>query len=284
MGVQMQKNWEQMLVSVVIPTYNSARFLGVCLESLKNQSWKELEVIVVDDGSTDGTLEIAEKYECIVINNPTRGRAEAKNEGIKHSVGDFFFFIDSDMELTRNAISKCVQLARETPSIGGVVVPERSVGKSFWVRVRDFERSFYSESVIESARFFPAKLAKEVGGFEERLVFFEESTLPYKIQRKGHCTFLRTNPMVLHHEEDFSLMTWLRKKFYYGKTIHLYRERYGDFLGVQISIPFRLGLFMNDRRRFLSKPKLALGLILLKSLEYFATNAGQVHSKIVFTS
>jgi hypothetical protein len=188
------------------------------------------------------------------------------------------------MELTRNAISKCAQLARETPSIGGVVVPERSIGQSFWVRVRDFEKSFYSGSIIESARFFPAKLAKEVGGFEEGVVFFEESTLPCKIQKKGHCLFLRTTPMVLHHEEDFSLITWLRKKFYYGKTIHLYRERYGDSLRVQISIRFRLGLFMNDRRRFFSRPKLALGIILLKSLEYFATNAGQVHSKIVFSS
>jgi glycosyltransferase involved in cell wall biosynthesis len=280
----MQKNWEQMLVSVVIPTYNSARFLGICLESLKNQSWKKLEVIVVDDGSTDGTIETAQKYGCTIISNPTSGRAEAKNEGIRHSIGEFFFFIDSDMELTINAVSKCVQLARENPSIGGVVVPERSVGKNFWARVRDFERSFYSGSVIESARFFPAKIAKEVGGFEEGLIFFEESTLPHKIQGKGHCVFLRTDPMILHHEEDFSLMQWLMKKFYYGKTIHLYRERYGDSLGMQISIRFRLGLFMDDRRRFLSRPKLAFGILLLKSLEYFAANAGQVHSKIVSTS
>jgi len=276
----MQKSWEQMLVSVVIPTYNSARFLGVCLESLKNQSWKEVEVIVVDDGSTDGTLEIAEKYGCIVISNPKRGRAEAKNEGIRNSVGEFLFFIDSDMELVCNAIKICVLLARKTPSIGGVIVPERSVGKSFWVRVRDFERSFYFESIIESARFFPSKIVKEVGGFEEGLVFFEESTLPYKIQRKGCYRFLRTDPLIFHHEEDFSLGAWLRKKFYYGETIRQYEDKYGDYSKVQTSVRFRLGLFMREWKRFVSNPKLAMGLVFLKSLEYLAATTGQVTSKI----
>jgi glycosyltransferase involved in cell wall biosynthesis len=275
----MHKNCEQMFVSIIIPTYNSARFLGLCLESLKNQSWKKLEVIVVDDGSTDGTLKIAEKYGSIIISNPKRGRAEAKNEGIRHSVGGFFFFIDSDMELTRNAISKCIQLALETPSFGGVVVPERSIGQSYWVRVRDFERSFYADSVIESARFFPANLAKEVGGFEEGLVFFEESTLPFKIQRSGQYVFPRTNPMVLHHEEDFSLGTWLRKKFYYGKTIHSYGNKYGEYSKTQISIRFRLSLFARERRRFLGSPKLAFGLLLLKSLEYIAASSGQTFSR-----
>lgn len=271
---------EQPLVSVIIPTYNSARFLAVCLESLKSQSWKEVEIIVVDDGSTDSTLEIAEKYGCIVVNNSKRGRAEAKNAGIRSSVGEYLFFVDSDMELGLNVINECIQLARRTPSIGGVVVSERSVGKSFWVRVRDFERSFYSGSIIESARFFPTVLAKEVGGFEEGLVFFEESTLPYKIQRMNHRTFLRTTSVILHREDDFSLAMWLRKKFYYGESIHLYRVKYGDYSKVQISVRFRFSLFLKDWRRFMGRPKLALGLMLLKSLEYFAAASGQFHSKL----
>jgi glycosyltransferase involved in cell wall biosynthesis len=275
----MQKSWEQMLVSVIIPTYNSARFLGVCLESLKNQSWKEVEVIVVDDGSTDGTLAIAEKYECIVVSNPKKGRAEAKNEGIRHSAGEYFFFIDSDMELSYNTINKCVRLASQGSSVGGVVVPERSVGESFWVRVRDFERSFYSESIIESARFFPAWLVREVGGFEEGLVFFEESTLPYKIQRKGCYRFLRTDPLIFHHEEDFSLGAWLRKKFYYGETIRQYENKYGDYSKVQTSVRFRIGLFMREWKRFVGRPKLAVCLVFLKSLEYVFATIGQAVSK-----
>jgi len=276
----LKNDMEQPLVSIIIPTFNSGRFLAKCLESLERQAWKNLEVVVVDDGSTDFTLEIAEKYKCKVIRNPEKGRAEAKNEGIRHSLGEYLLFVDSDMELTCNVIGECVELANEYPHIGGIVIPERSVGSSFWVKVRDFERSFYSGSVVESARFFPAKLAKEVGGFEEGLIFFEESTLPYRIQREKGSIFPRIKSVILHHEEDFSLTTWLRKKFYYGKTVHLYKQKYSSYSIVQTSIWFRSGLFMKKWRRFLSRPKLALGVTLLKSLEYFATTSGLVYSKL----
>ncbi len=271
---------KQPLVSVIIPTYNSDRFLVKCLESLKNQTWKNMEVTVADDGSTDKTLEIAQKYGCHVVRNPKKGRAEAKNEGMKLSSGKYLLFIDSDMELTPNVIHECVELTINHPRIGGIVIPEYSLGDNFWVKARNFERSFYSTSVIESARFFPAKLAREAGGFEENLVFFEESTLPYKVQRGGYDVFARVKSPIFHHEEYFQLLPWLRKKSYYGKTLQTYKQMYGDYSRSQVGIPFRLGLFCKYRERFLRRPKLALGVIVLKSLEYFATTLGLVSSKL----
>jgi glycosyltransferase involved in cell wall biosynthesis len=268
------------LVSVIIPTFNSERFLEKCLTSLEDQSYKRLEMIIVDDGSNDSTVEIVRRHDYRVIRNPRRGRTEAKNEGVQRSLGEYLLFVDSDMELARNVIDECVNLAESDQRIGGIVIPERSIGNSFWVKARDFERSFYTESVVESARFFPSDLVKEVGGFEEDLVFFEESTLPYKIQRKGYNVFARVKSPIFHHEEDFSLSLWLRKKFYYGKTLQTYRRRYSDYSKVQIGIWFRLGLFAKDRRRFWSKPELALGVIVLKSLEYLATTSGLVYSKL----
>jgi glycosyltransferase involved in cell wall biosynthesis len=276
----MQEGTEQPLVSVIIPTYNSDRFLSKCLESLRRQSWKKIEVIVVDDGSTDNTLEIAGKYKCTIMRSPTRGRAEAKNEGMKRSLGEYLLFVDSDMELDSIVIGECVGQAVENQDIGGIVIPERSVGSSFWVKTRDFERGFYSGSIVESARFFPAELVREVGGFEEGLIFFEESTLPYKILRRTQRAFPRIKSVILHHEEDFSLATWLRKKFNYGKTISLYADKYGDYSMMQMSVWFRYALFLKSWRSFLSKPKLALGVTLLKSLEYFATTSGLVYSKL----
>jgi glycosyltransferase involved in cell wall biosynthesis len=277
----MQKNRPaQPLVSAIIPTYNSDRFLDKCLESLKTQTWKNLEVIVADDGSTDKTLEIAQKYRCNVARNPKKGRAEAKNEGMRLSSGEYLMFIDSDMELTSNVVSECIELANNDPNVGGIVIPELSLGSSFWVKARDFERSFYFGSIVESARFFPAKLAKEVGGFEENLVFFEESTLPYKVQRKGYNVFARVKSPIFHHEENFSLFPWLVKKFYYGKTLQTYRGKYGDYSTNQIGILFRLGLFREDRRRFWSGHELAFGVVVLKSLEYSAMALGAVYSKL----
>jgi glycosyltransferase involved in cell wall biosynthesis len=268
------------LVSVIIPTFNSERFLEKCLASLKRQAYRKLEMIVVDDGSTDRTVEIAERFECRIIKNLKGGRAEAKNEGVRDSRGEYLFFADSDMEFTSNVIAECVNLIRCDSHIGGIVVPERSVGNSFWVKVRDFERSFYAGSPVESARFFPADVVKKVGGFEENIIFYEESTLPRRIQDKGYDVLARINSVILHHEENFSLCTWLRKKFRYGKTVQMYKRRYGDYFGKQMGFAFRFGLFAGDWTRFWSRPRLAIGVIFLKSQEYLAVVLGSICSKL----
>src|SRR5690606_28940755 len=87
-----------------------------------------------------------------------------------------------------------------------------SVGDGFWIRVRDFERSFYSGSKIESARFFKKQYVKDVGGFDENYVFFEESTLPQKLEKVGMSVNARISSYIMHHEENFNLRGWLRKK------------------------------------------------------------------------
>jgi glycosyltransferase involved in cell wall biosynthesis len=277
MGIQVQNlSRIQPLVSAIIPTLNSERFLEECLSSLQAQNYRRLEVIIVDDGSRDSTVEIAQRHNCQILRNPRRGRAEAKNTGIQRAHGEYLLFVDSDMELTKNVVQECVNLAEKNRHVGGVVIPERSVGNSPWVRARDFERGFYAGTIVESARFFPTDIVKAVGGFEENLVFFEESTLPHKIQRKGHIVTARIESPILHHEEDFSLSFWLRKKFEYGKTAKAYRQAYHHYSEMQMGIWFRFGLFMKNRQQFWSRPQLAISTIVLKGLEYSATALGQV--------
>src|SRR5919202_4191279 len=129
-------------VSIVIPTINSAKTLYRCLQSIRLQSYKDIEIIVVDAHSLDGSTQIASNFNAKIY-LAAGERTAAKNFGISKSTGEFLFFVDSDMILDAGVISECVSICSYDPNIAGVIVPERSIGRSFWVRVRDFEKALY---------------------------------------------------------------------------------------------------------------------------------------------
>lgn len=92
---------EEYLISIIIPVYNAERYLENCLNSVINQTYSKLEIILVNDGSTDNSVEICEKYEkkdnrIKVFNQQNKGGAAARNFGILNSKGKFISFIDSD--------------------------------------------------------------------------------------------------------------------------------------------------------------------------------------------
>ena len=260
------------LVSAVIPTYNSEKTLEKCLKSIRDQTYGNIEIIVVDKFSKDRTVEIAKRYGARIIYDEGE-RTRAKNIGLKKAKGKYVLFVDSDMELSKEVVEECVNFIESDESIGGIIIPERSVGRSFWVKVRDFERSFYVGIEVESARFFRKDLALKVGGFDEDVVFFEESTLPQKIEKLGYNVRARIRAEILHHEENFSLLKWLQKKHYYRKTALKYIKRYEQYGSRQISPLRRFRLFLRDKR-FYSEPLLALGVLTLKSLEYASAGVG----------
>ena len=93
------------LVSVIIPCYNQARFLGEAIESVLLQSYPHFEVIVVDDGSTDNTAEIAARYsEVRTIRQTHAGPSTARNRGLQESRGSWLVFLDSDDRLLPHAL------------------------------------------------------------------------------------------------------------------------------------------------------------------------------------
>lgn len=96
-------------VSVIVPVYNTDRYLAACIESIINQTYKNLEILIIDDGSTDTSLSICMEYasrdeRIRVVQQENMGVSAARNKGLAIMTGDFFLFVDSDDELKDFAI------------------------------------------------------------------------------------------------------------------------------------------------------------------------------------
>ena len=82
--------------SIIVPVYNTEKYLKRCLDSIKSQSFKDYEVIIVNDGSTDNSSDIISKYPYKIINQENLGLSRARNNGVKEASGDYLIFLDSD--------------------------------------------------------------------------------------------------------------------------------------------------------------------------------------------
>lgn len=112
-----------MKVSLIIPTYNEALVIGECLKSLENQNYKDFEVIVVDDGSKDETIDVVsglkiKNYELKVVFAKHLGAGAARNLGVKRASGEILVFVDADMTFDSSFISDLVEPILSSKSKG----------------------------------------------------------------------------------------------------------------------------------------------------------------------
>ena len=108
-------------ISVIVPVYNTKDYLFDCLSSLKNQTYKNLEILLIDDGSTDDSLKIIQKYQKLdsrarVLKKKNGGLSSARNLGLDHANGEYIFFLDSDDYLENDAIEYLYFLIKKTNS------------------------------------------------------------------------------------------------------------------------------------------------------------------------
>jgi glycosyltransferase involved in cell wall biosynthesis len=260
-----------MKVSVIVPTRNSARTLRACLESIRAQTHPDLEVIVVDNTSTDATQQIAKRLaDRLLVAGPER--SAQRNRGAEAASGESLLFLDSDMVVGLSVVAECMALA--AAGADAIVVPEESFGEGFWARCKALERSCYVEdSSIEAARFFTRDLFERIGGYDETLVGTEDWDLQERVNQAS-VRVERTEAWISHDEGRLELGALMAKKFRYGKTLGRYRRKHRALARTQ----FRLvrPAFLRHRRRLLRSPLLTSGMVVMKTAEAGAGIAGLV--------
>ena len=278
-------------ISIIVPAYNAAETLGECLAALLDQSIprSEYEVIVVDDGSTDETQEVAKKCGVRLLSQPNQGPGAARNLGVSQAGGEIILFTDADCVPTKEWIEEMIKPFAES----GVVAVKgayrtrqrgllaRFIQAEFEERYALLERERYVDFVDSHSAAYRKVEFLATGGFDPNFLLSEDVDLSYKLSRLGHKMIFNPKAIVYHRHPE-TLWAYFRAKFQraYWRT-KSYRQHPGKMLKdsytpqvlkAQIGLVFLLGLMIPawllcERQR----PQFFWGMALVGSLFLFTT-------------
>ena len=271
------------LVSIIIPTINSGEFLENCLKSIQKQSYKKIEIIIVDGGSLDNTASLAKKYKSKIftfhpkVNKGTFDAPHKRNFGVNKSKGEYVYYVDADMELSKNVIKEAVGLL--ITNFDAAIIKEDSFGVGIWASAKQLERRCYwGDDTIESPRFFKKEVWTKLGGLDEKLGGGgDDWDLYQKLLENGYKVG-RTKELVKHNEGNLKLTRLIKKRFMYGRDSFRYISK-RPIAGSKSYFPIRKA-YLRNWKLFLARPFDTLVFIIMRSAEYAAGFSGIIYSTI----
>lgn len=218
-------------VSVIIPAYNSSATIGSCLDSVFQQDSKDFEAIVVDDSSTDSTVEIVSKFNCTLIRQPqNRGPAAARNLGAKKANAPILLFVDADIVLPRNAVALTKKIFGENSSVAaftGIYSLEHP-HSSLFSQYKNLYFVYYTRQKPEKSHGLNSAIAgirknafEKIGGFDEgisSLPLAEDVDLAMRLSAAGF-TMLQSKTLEVKHLHKYTAAKVFRIDFMRGKVI-----------------------------------------------------------------
>lgn len=210
------------LVSIIIPAYNEEDCIGECLKSISGQSNRRLEIIVVDDGSSDATLEIAKRFKANTLHQNHKGPGSARNLAASHAKGKILVFVDADMTFDKNFIDDLIAPILKGETIGTFSKNEMNKNsKNIWSACWNINRNLPLDLLIppnypSSSPVFRAILKTKfdsVGGFSTSGEYTDDWSLSRKLGTKSTLAkgalYYHVNPSSL--EEVWNQARWIGK-------------------------------------------------------------------------
>jgi hypothetical protein len=213
-------------VSIIIPNHNYALFVGKAIESCQNQTIKPYEIIVVDDLSTDNSIEVISKYPVNLIRqNHNSGVAAARNAGAINSTGDYLIFLDADDELAPTFIEETLKEMKDDTQV--VYTDIQFIGESDYIHsYKDFSLQDLKENqnIPSACALIDRRVFEQVGGFalDE---WYEDYGWWLRIATKGLNFKHIAKPLFRYRKHGESRINMLDTKQEYG--FNQLRERYG---------------------------------------------------------
>lgn len=217
-------------VSIVLPLYNSERELPEALAELDKQSYRDREIVIVDDGSSDGTWDLANnlsagRSDVVLVRTEHRGASHARNSGVERSNGSVIFFAESDCVYDDTYVQKAVEALNTNPNAGAVCL----TGAPLITRSTLATRSIDIENKMQHALLNQGKIQPfyawvyrkdafdKVGGFDERLFQGEDKDLFSRL-KKANYGVAWVPGINWRHKRDQTTLELASKWFKRGRT------------------------------------------------------------------
>lgn len=245
----------EQLISIIVPVYNVEKYLDRCITSLVEQTYKNIEIILVNDGSTDGSLEILKRWKnkdsrIIIIDKKNGGLSDARNAGMNIANGDFYCFVDSDDYINRNMIEYLYNLCvKNNVKMAGCDYTDFTDS----VVVKD---AFNEKNAIVEKTSFTEYIKKYIGNEKVKMVtawgklyareLFEDVCYPvgrihedefttYKLAYKAKTQVFSNVPYYYYYHREGSIMSNRNAKSYYDTLLAIYeRDKFFDKENVYI--------------------------------------------------
>jgi glycosyltransferase involved in cell wall biosynthesis len=260
------------LVSINIATYNSEKTLKECLDSVKSQTYKNIEIIIMDSYSKDNTLTIARSFGAKIFFAPSL--ALARKVGADASCGEYVFLLDSDQILERNVIDECVKACEER--YDGVTLFEKSLidKNTFVERVIGYDKeifhSLHDDDPIKGTaipRFFRSSYYKRIDFANNPPITFEHTIIHHKITKMG-ARIKFVDAYIWHHET--TTIREVAKKFFRYGYYYIPAYKFNRELAVHHSMPRRTYFHYKALRN----PILFLGLFYIYFVKAVSSGLG----------
>lgn len=264
-----------MLISVAVITFNSVKLIGPCLDSIMQQGHKDYEIIVVDNGSEDGTdLFIQERYcgAVLIRNQRNIGAAGARNQAIRAANGEFILTLDCDAVLRNDFISEISKLLEKLPAKIGIIQPKilqadrkriysAGIFLSLLRRFYDigrgemdsgrFNRTLPVFGACSAAAIYRRKMLEEIkdrgGYFDERFFFLAEDVdLSWRANRKGWKAIFYPGAVCYHSGNSYRCERKVRQYLSFRNRYYSIIKN-ENFSGIYRNI---IPLFFYDFARF----------------------------------
>jgi len=255
-------------VSVIIPTYNRAHLVGRAIQSVLNQTYKDFELIIIDDGSTDNTENIIKEFQKkdkrtkYIKHNKNKGGSAARNTGIKAAKGEYIAFQDSDCEWLPEKLGKQIKIfKRASPEIGVVYTGSKVIknNKKFYApssKIKKKEGNIYKallegNFISTGTAVVVTEYLKKVGMFDERLPRFQDWELWIRLSKYYRFKFIN-EPLYINYRQTAG---------------NISNDQNALIVAQKLILEKHLGEFKEQGKKFLSKKYFSLGNLLCQNGE-----------------